>query len=188
LAVREILKLGNPILFEQCEEIKDYYSTNTAKTIGDLKDTLLDFKKKSGFGRGIAAPQIGIPKRIIYIDYHTEKLSGPLINPRIVGQSKERIQLWDDCFSFPDLLVKVERFKEIRVVFFKSSGEKTSVNAAGDLSELLQHEIDHLDGILSIQRAIGPKAFAFREEWIKFNKKTEQAEQKPYRKDADRKL
>jgi len=170
LAVREILRLGNPILFEKCEEIEDYNSTNTAKTIRDLIDTLLNFKKKGGFGRGIAAPQIGILKRIIYIDYQTEKLSGPLINPQIVRKSRERIQLWDDCFSFPDLLVKVERFKEIGVEFFNSSGEKTSINATDDLSELLQHEIDHLDGVLSVQRAISPKAFALRQEWAKYDK------------------
>ncbi|MBU2621292.1 MAG: peptide deformylase [Proteobacteria bacterium] len=171
MAIREILRLGNPILFEKCEEIKDFHSTNTAETIQDLKDTLLNFKKENGFGRGIAAPQIGILKRIIYIDYQTEKLSGPLINPQIVRQSKERIQLWDDCFSFPDLMVKVERFKEIGVEFFNSSEEKTFINAKDALSELLQHEIDHLAGILSVQRAIGPKAFAFRQEWVKYLKK-----------------
>lgn len=171
MAIREILRLGNPILFEKCEEIEDFNSTITAQTIQDLKDTLLNFKKENGFGRGIAAPQIGVLKRIIYIDYQTEKLSGPLINPQIVRQSKERIQLWDDCFSFPDLMVKVERFKEIGVEFFNSSGEKTFINAMGDLSELLQHEIDHLDGILSVQRAIGSKAFAFRQEWVKYLKK-----------------
>ena len=170
MAIREILRLGNPILFEKCEEIEDFNSTITAQTIQDLKDTLLNFKKENGFGRGIAAPQIGVLKRIIYIDYQTEKLSGPLINPQIVRQSKERIQLWDDCFSFPDLMVKVERFKEIGVEFFNSSGEKTFINAMGDLSELLQHEIDHLDGILSVQRAIGSKAFAFRQEWVKYLK------------------
>jgi peptide deformylase len=168
LAIREILKLGNPLLFEKCEEIEDFYSTYTAETTCDLKDTLLNFKKKSGFGRGIAAPQIGILKRIIYIDYQTENLSGPLINPIIIREGREKIQLWDDCFSFPDLMVKVERFKEIVVEFFNSSGEKNSINAMGDLSELLQHEIDHLDGILSVQRAIGPKAFALRQEWAKF--------------------
>ena len=170
MAIREILRLGNPILFEKCEEIEDFNSTITAQTIQDLKDTLLNFKKENGFGRGIAAPQIGVLKRIIHIDYQTEKLSGPLINPQIVRQSKERIQLWDDCFSFPDLMVKVERFKEIGVEFFNSSGEKTFINAMGDLSELLQHEIDHLDGILSVQRAIGSKAFAFRQEWVKYLK------------------
>ena len=170
MAIREILRLGNPLLFEKCEKIEDFDSTETAETVRDLKDTLLNFKKENGFGRGIAAPQIGILKRIIYIDYQKEKLSEPLINPQIVLQSKERIQLWDDCFSFPDLMVKVERFKEIGVEFFNSSGEKILINAAGDLSELLQHEIDHLDGILSVQRTIGPKAFALRQEWTKFLK------------------
>ncbi len=168
MAIRDILKLGNPILFEKCEEIENFNSTETSEAVRNLKDTLFDFKKKNGFGRGIAAPQIGILKRIIYIDYQTENLSGSLINPIIVRESREKIQLWDDCFSFPDLMVKVERFKEIGVEFFNSSGEKISINAVGELSELLQHEIDHLDGILSVQRAIGPKAFALRQEWAKF--------------------
>ncbi len=168
MAIRDILKLGNPILFEKCEEIENFNSTETSEAVRNLKDTLFDFKKKNGFGRGIAAPQIGIRKRIIYIDYQTENLSGSLINPIIVRESREKIQLWDDCFSFPDLMVKVERFKEIGVEFFNSSGEKISINAVGELSELLQHEIDHLDGILSVQRAIGPKAFALRQEWAKF--------------------
>ncbi|MFO7666010.1 MAG: peptide deformylase [Desulfobacterales bacterium] len=169
MAVRDILKLGNPILFQKCEEIENINSTKTSETIQDLKDTLLNFKKRSGFGRGIAAPQIGILKRIIYIDYKAEKLSEPLINPIIVRHSREKIQLWDDCFSFPDLMVKVERFKEIGVEFFNSSGEKIFFNAVGGLSELLQHEVDHLDGILSVQRAISPKAFALREEWVKYD-------------------
>jgi len=168
LAVREILKLGNPILFEKCDKIEDFNSKKTNETIQDLKDTLLNFKKENGFGRGIAAPQIGILKRIIYIDYQTEKISGPLINPQIVLQSQEKIQLWDDCFSFPDLMVKVERVTEIRVECFNSSGERIFIDAMGDLSELLQHEIDHLDGILSVQRAISPKAFALRQEWAKW--------------------
>lgn len=166
MAIREILKLGNPILYEKCEEIKNYNSVEITETIRDLKDTLLNFKKENGFGRGIAAPQIGIVKRIIYIDYQTEKLSGPLINPRIIRQSKERIQIWDDCFSFPGLMVKVERAKEIEVEFINLSGEKTLIDAGENLSELLQHEIDHLDGILSVQRAISPKAFAIRQEVV----------------------
>lgn len=112
--------------------------------------------------------KLGILKRIIYIDFAKKNISGPLINPKIVWQSSEKIQLWDDCFSFPDLLVKVERAKEIKVEHLSSDGENRSVSAKSDLSELLQHEIDHLDGILAVQRAINGKAFAFRSEWEKF--------------------
>lgn len=168
MAVKEILKLGNPGLWKVCETVKSPDSAETRQIIQNLEDTLTDFKEKNGFGRAIAAPQIGILKRIIYVDFPKAKISGPLINPKIIWQSPEKIQLWDDCFSFPDLLVKVERTREIKVEYLSSAGANHSVSAKGDLSELLQHEIDHLDGILAVQRAIDGKAFAFRSEWEKF--------------------
>jgi peptide deformylase len=168
VAVKEILRLGNPGLWKVCATVKNAGASETIKIIRDLKDTLEDFKKKNGFGRAIAAPQIGILKRIIYVDFAKAKISGPLINPKIVWQSQEKIQLWDDCFSFPELLVKVERTREIKIKYVSSAGENRSVAAKGDLSELLQHEIDHLDGILAIQRAIDGKSFTFRSEWEKY--------------------
>jgi peptide deformylase len=170
MAIREILRLGNPVLFEKCREVRNFNSGETAEAVCDLRETLLNFRKRKGFGRAIAAPQIGITKRIIYIHYRKKNLSGPIINPVIIRKSREKIRLWDDCFSFPNMMVEVERFKKIEVEFFNSSKEKISVKAEGDLSELLQHEIDHLDGILSVQRAIGPKAFALRDEWENFIK------------------
>lgn len=170
MAIKEILRLGNPALYKKCEEVLNISSAETVRNIRDLKDTLFNFQKARGFGRAIAAPQIGIIKRIIYIGYRKENLSGPLINPRIVQRSREKVRLWDDCFSFPELMVHVERFKIIEVEFYNSLKEKILIRAEGDLSELLQHEIDHLDGILSIQRATGPKAFALKAEWEKFIK------------------
>ena len=168
MAEKEILRLGNPGLWKVCATVKNTDSAETWQIILDLKDTLEDFKKKNGFGRAIAAPQIGILKRIIYVDFPKAKISGAMINPKIIWQSPEKIQLWDDCFSFPELLVKVERTKEIKVEYLCGDGKNHSVAAKGDLSELLQHEIDHLDGILAVQRAIDGKAFAFRGEWEKF--------------------
>ena len=88
----------------------------------------------------------------------------PLINPSIVWASGIRFELWDDCFSFPDLLVRVSRAAEIRVEYQDDRGSRKTVEAQGDLSELLQHEIDHLDGVLAVQRAISPQAFATRSE------------------------
>lgn len=170
MAVKEVLRLGNPGLWQVCVMVKSHNSKETKKIIRDLKDTLADFKKKNGFGRAIAAPQIGILKRIIYINFPKEKISGAMINPKIKKQSKEKIRFWDDCFSFPELLVKVERAKTIKVEYQTQDGENRVLTAKGDLSELLQHEIDHLDGILAVQRAIDGKSFAFRKEWKKFRK------------------
>lgn len=168
MANKEILRLGNPGLWKICAMVKDAGATATKKIILDLKDTLEDFKKKNGFGRAIAAPQIGKLQRIIYVDFPKEKISGAMINPKIIKKSKEKVKLWDDCFSFPDLLVKVERAKEIEMEYQTTNGEILTIAAKGDLSELLQHEIDHLDGILAVQRAIDGRSFTFWSEWKKY--------------------
>jgi peptide deformylase len=170
MAIKIILRLGDSGLWKVCETVKNHGSIETKKIIKDLKDTLENFKEKHGFGRAIAAPQIGVLKRIIYVDFPKAKLSGAMINPKIMKKSKEKIRVWDDCFSFPDLLVKVERAKEIKVEYQTKDGEKRTISAAGDLSELLQHEIDHLDGILAVERAIDGKSFALRSEWEKYLK------------------
>jgi peptide deformylase len=171
MAIKQILKLGDPGLWKKCRAVEDVKAPETKDAIRDLEDTLADFRKKNGFGRGIAAPQIGVLRRILFIDYPKEKISRLLINPRITWQSPERIRLWDDCFSFPDLLVNVERAREINVAYLSLGGENCSLSARGDLSELLQHEIDHLDGILAVQRAIDGTSFALRSEWEKFLRK-----------------
>jgi len=80
----------------------------------------------------------------------------------MVHASPECIELWDDCFSFPDLLVRVRRHYEVEVRYRDLSGSTCSVTARGDLSELLQHEMDHLDGLLATDRALDPRAFRLR--------------------------
>jgi peptide deformylase len=162
---REILQLGNPLLWTKSVEVSDVQSTETKSVTKDLSETLAAFREASGYGRGIAAPQIGVLKRIIFIRMQPSGFCGPLINPEIVWASADRIELWDDCFSFPDLMVRVSRAAQIRADYLDDRGVKRSIDAEGDLSELLQHEIDHLDGILAVQRAVSPQAFATRTEW-----------------------
>jgi peptide deformylase len=171
MASKRILKLGDPGLWKKCEAVDDVKAKETGEIIRDLKDTLMDFRKRNGFGRGIAAPQIGVAKRIIYVHIPKEELDGALINPRITWRSEEKVRSWDDCFSFPNLLVKVERAKEIEVEYATEKGERRLIEVKGDLSELLQHEIDHLDGILAVERALDGRSFALRSEWEKFLKK-----------------
>ncbi|MBX7152110.1 peptide deformylase [bacterium] len=171
MAVREILKLGNPLLWEKCVVITDFNATEVEKTVADLKETLADFRVKNNFGRGIAAPQIGMLLKIIYIRMPDGSFDGPMINPEIVTESNERFELWDDCFSFPDLLVRVSRAKSISVKYCDRSGNEYRLDAQDAFSELLQHEIDHTNGILAVQRVVAPDAFALRQEWEKFYKK-----------------
>ena len=73
--------------------------------------------------------------------------------------------MWDDCFSFPDLLVRLERSVNVRLRFQNEAGEVELLEATGAFSELLQHEMDHLDGVLAIDRAIGRNSLCTREEW-----------------------
>ena len=165
MARREILQLGDPALWQKSERVIAPTSGDIARLISDLSDTLASFREATGYGRGIAAPQIGSLKRMIFIRMQPAGFSAPLINPEIVWASSLTMELWDDCFSFPDLMVRVSRAARVRVEYQDERGAPQTIEAEGDLSELLQHEIDHLDGILAVNRAISDKAFATRAEW-----------------------
>jgi len=82
------------------------------------------------------------------------------INPAFTFKSPELIELWDDCMSFPDLLVKVKRHATVQLSFKDMDWQNQVWDLSGDLSELLQHEYDHLDGILAIDKAIDKNSFA----------------------------
>ncbi len=162
---RQILQLGNPLLWQKSAGVDAIQSAQTRELVRDLSDTLAAFRETTGYGRGIAAPQIGVLKRVVFIRMQPVGFCAPLINPEIVWRSESTMELWDDCFSFPDLMVRVSRAIQIRVDYQDDRGLKQTLEAEGDLSELLQHEIDHLDGILAVQRAISPQAFSTRAEW-----------------------
>ncbi len=165
MAVREIALLGNPVLRTKCLPVKDFGSDETRTCLADLRDTLADFRARKGFGRGIAAPQIGTTRQMIYTDseYH-----GAIINPNITQRSRKTFTLWDDCFSFPDLLVKVVRHYSITVAFSDEEGTGRVLRATGAFSELLQHEVDHLHGILAVDRAVDSRHIILRSEFEKF--------------------
>ena len=125
----------------------------------DLHDTLMDFRKRFSAGRAIASPQIGVMKRLIYMHINEPVV---IINPEIDWKSREMIEVWDDCMCFPDLLVKVLRHQRLRLIYRDLDWKERSMDLEGDLSELIQHEYDHLDGILAVSRAIDGKSFALR--------------------------
>ena len=171
MAVKEILLLGNPVLRQQCNRVTSFGDPEISRTIADLRDTLGNFRKKNGFGRGIAGPQIGETLRIIFINIDRPFA---LINPKITKRSRTMMTLWDDCFSFPDILARVKRNVKVTVSYQDEHGKPKILEAEDGLSELLQHEIDHLDGILAIDRAIDTKHIILRSE---YNKMTEMNKQ-----------
>jgi peptide deformylase len=159
MAVREILLLGNPKLYEKSEPASKEELDTIAEVVKDLHDTLLDFKNRHGAGRAIAAPQIGFMKRLIYM--FVDK-PAPFINPSLEEESDEMMEVWDDCMCFPDLLVKVKRHQSCTVRYKDLQWKDQSMRLTGDLSELLQHEYDHLEGILAVSRAIDGRSFRLR--------------------------
>ncbi len=159
MAIREILLLGNPALYEPCEPIRREEVPSLDSTIRDLHDTLMAFRKEHGAGRAIAAPQIGVAKRVIYMNIKEPVI---FINPVLEQKSQEMITLWDDCMSFPDLLVKVERHRRCRITYRDMEWKESTLPLEGDLSELLQHECDHLGGILAVSKAMDKYSFAVK--------------------------
>jgi len=159
MPVKEILLLGNPRLYEVSEVVREDELKDLPDVVADLHDTLLAFRKKFGAGRAIAACQIGFAKRLIYLFIDRPVV---FVNPLLQNKSQERIEVWDDCMCFPDLLVKVMRHKRCTIRYRDLSFREHTMTLEDDLSELLQHEYDHLDGILAISRAIDDHSFALR--------------------------
>lgn len=161
MTIKKILELGDHRLYVKSEAVSKMELEIIEIIIKDLHDTMMDFKNRYKMGRAIAAPQIGIMKRLIYLNMGQPEV---LINPKLTFPDEETIEIWDDCMSFPNLLVKVKRFKRCIIQYEDMEGKEQIMQLEGDLSELIQHEYDHLDGILAIDRAIDNRSFALRSE------------------------
>ncbi len=165
MSIHRIRLLGDPVLRTKCESISQPTSAAVRMIVDDLRETLRDWQSRFGSGRAIAAPQIGAPVRIVYVEMDRP---WPLINPEIVDIGTEDFSVWDDCFSFPNLLVRVQRAYRIKVRYQDIKGDHHEIEVEGDRAELLQHEIDHLDGVLAVDRAHGADPFCLREEWSRW--------------------
>jgi peptide deformylase len=168
MAVKTILQLGDPRLREVAQRVENLSAPEVAALIAHLADTLAYWRATTGYGRGIAAPQVGVPLRVIFLQLPGER-PWPLINPEIVERSTEKIVVWDACLSFLSIFMQVERHREIVVDYWDVDGAKHTLRAGDsrNLSELLQHEIDHLDGILAIDHIVDMKTLCTREEFEK---------------------
>lgn len=157
-----IVRLGDPRLRQTAVPVTDLKDPAFGTYANRLIATLEEFRERNGFGRALAAPQIGVPMRCIAVNLgHGSRL---LINPEIVWTSVDTFTLWDDCLSFPQLLVRVRRHESVSVRFLDEQGERREwLELDRPTSELLQHEIDHLDGVLAVDRAIGRQALVDRE-------------------------
>ncbi len=183
MPVRRILQLGDPML--RRISLPAACPGDARLVLRDLRSTLHEFQRTHGFGRGVSAVQIGETVRVIYIEL--EGAAYELINPEFEYLSEKKLRLWDDCFSFPNLMVLVERSVAVRVRYRNLSGENRVLEGLGALSELLQHEMDHLDGILAVDRAVDRDSFCTREEYLRrFAHRTADATRPRMRADQSR--
>jgi peptide deformylase len=157
--VEDILKLGDPRLYEKCAPVLHNELAYVKYWVLALHEAMEDIRRRYGFGRGIAAPQLGIMKRLFYLNLDKPHI---IINPEIINPSEEMFELWDDCMSFPNLLVKVKRHQSLTLEYLDENWERKSWSVEGAVSELIQHEYDHLDGILCTMRAVDNKGFKLK--------------------------
>ena len=155
-----VLELGNPLLRQPA---KPYQKAHRLKA-DILSSQLTRFRSKHGFGRAMAAPQIGFSIKMLALAVEEWPLI--IVNPEICWQSSDTFTLWDDCMSFPELLVRVKRHKSISIRYQDLAGnDYESGPLEPSVSELLQHEIDHLHGILAIDLALDNSSIISRREF-----------------------
>jgi peptide deformylase len=164
MAVRDVLQLGDPQLRQQANAVANPTAREIRDLTEDLADTLAHWRTTTGYGRAIAAPQIGIGLRVIFLQLPGAE-PWPLVNPVITAASAEKVVVWDACLSFLCIFMQVERHREVTVGYQDLDGVSHELRAGADrdLAELLQHEIDHLDGILAVDRIVDIKTLCTRE-------------------------
>ena len=151
MAIREIRKSGDDILSKKCREVE-----KIDEKIKELGQDMLDTMYKND-GIGLAACQVGMLKRIIvydikYIEEGEKKEGHILINPKITSRSKSMIEVEEGCLSFPDIYENVLRHEKVTVEYTDIDGKKKKINAKEIEAVVIQHEIDHLDGIVFLDR------------------------------------
>ena len=167
MAIQPVLRLGDPRLFEVASEISEFNHPELDGLIEDMFNTMV-----SADGAGLAAPQIGIGLRIAVFGFdsnprypgNTAVPETILINPEIIPLGDEKEDGWEGCLSVPGMRGMVSRYKHIRYRGFDARGGAIDVEASGFHARVVQHECDHLDGIIYTQRLADPAKFGFIEE------------------------
>lgn len=155
MPVRPVILFGDPRLRHASRSV-DFNGDDWRSDAVDLADTLIDLRHRLGFGRALAAPQIGSRHRLIAVDCALGRFV--MVNPEITWRSVQMQPVWDDCFSLPGVCMAVMRHRSVSVRCRNPDNERIELNELSpDLAELVQHEIDHLDGILMSDRLMDPR-------------------------------
>lgn len=149
--IPNIKYLGSPGLRKKCKEIT-VFDSSIKRDINRLKKTFLEYREKTGFGKGMAAPQIGIFKRFVVIFTNDNVMV--LANPKITSFSEELLIAEELCVSLGNLSATVIRPKFVSVQYQDETGKVLIFKGNKKESRIIQHELDHLNGVLNIDKAI----------------------------------
>ncbi len=175
MSILKIAKLGHPVLLKKGKEINDFSTDSLKKIVYDMSETMIDYN-----GIGLAAPQVHLSKRIIIfrnpdIEEKDKIQITVLINPAIKPISDEKEDDWEGCLSIPGMQGLVTRYKKIKYIGYDLNGKKIENEADGLHARVVQHEVDHLNGILYTSRLTDNKAFGFEKEIVEFWKNEKEA-------------
>ncbi|MFQ5487082.1 MAG: peptide deformylase [Gammaproteobacteria bacterium] len=169
MAIREVLKMGNPVLLQVAEPVSDFNTAELDQLVADMFDTMAALE-----GAGLAGPQIGVSRRIVIFGVEANPRypevepvpTTVLINPLIEVLDQTLEEDWEGCLSVPGLRGLVPRYRRIRYTGFDQQGQAIERSAAGFHARVVQHECDHLDGILYPQRIRDLRQLGFESELL----------------------
>lgn len=178
MTVRKVLRSGRPLLRQHTRPVQstEWDSGHLHRLVEDMIETM-----REEDGVGLAAPQVQAGLRLFvyeitpnprYPDLETEQPPRVLINPRITKRSASMVHEWEGCLSFPDLRARVPRHESVKVVAKDRDGEQISIPASGFEARVIQHELDHLEGRLLLDRVQDPETIMFSDEYQRFHNHT----------------
>jgi len=175
VAILKVARLGHPVLRQPARDLsrEEILSEGTRRLVADMRETLVEYG-----GVGLAAPQVHEPVRLALIEFAADstryriETAQPLLvlfNARVHVLDATPAGFWEGCLSVPGLRGWVERPSKIRITYQDEAAEPRELEAEGFLATVCQHELDHLDGVLYVDRIADPQRFAFVEEYARFH-------------------
>lgn len=165
MPIRPILELGNPLLRQPAQPIDAVQSAATQALIADLWDTLHDWRKQRGYGAALAAPVIGVSLRAIVMLFDEQPYV--LINPRFEQWGRAQSAGYETCLAFNTIWGEVFRPASVVVAALDANGAERRYEADGPLARIMQHEIDHLDGLVWLDREPDPQSICTTGEYAR---------------------
>jgi peptide deformylase len=171
MAILKIARMGHPVLLARAAEVADPAAPEVARLLADMAETLED-----AGGVGLAAPQVHESLRLFIYKVPASRADGghevpltPVINPVITPLGDEMAMGWEGCLSIPGLRAAVPRFERVRLQGLDAAGAPIDKEISGFEARVVQHEADHLDGVLYTMRLADFRYFGFNEETMRYD-------------------